>query len=74
MIRRAFALVLAASALCLGSFDAANALPTVRSLLGPSDRLPPNFSPAAQDRAMSCYERCRRNRYSVQECNRQCGE
>jgi hypothetical protein len=74
MIRRAFALVLAVSALWLGSFDAARALATVRPLLGPSRQLPPNFTPAAQGRAMSCYERCRRNRYSVEECNRQCGE
>ncbi len=74
MIRHAFVLVLAASALWLGSFDAANALPTARPLLKPSHQVPPNFTPVAQDRAMSCYERCRRNRYSSEECNRRCRE
>jgi len=70
---RVFALVLAASALWFGAFDAARALTPVRPLLGPSHRLPPNFTPVGQDRAMSCYERCRRNRYSSEQCDHMCG-
>ncbi len=74
MIRRVFALLLAASTLWLGSFDAASALATARPLLGPSYQVLPNFTPAAQDRVMSCYERCRRQQRSAEECNRRCGE
>jgi hypothetical protein len=74
MIRRAFALVLAVSALWLGSFDAASALPAMRPLIGLSHQVLPSITPAAQDRAMSCYERCRRQQRSADECNRRCGE
>ena len=70
MTRRASALVLAASALWFGSFEAANALPNIRPLLG--RQVPQNFTLAAQDRAMSCYERCRRNRGTRTECEREC--
>ena len=69
---RAVALVLAASALWLGSFEAASALPNMRPLLGRSHQVPQNFTPVAQDRAMSCYERCRRHGYTRERCEREC--
>jgi len=70
---RVFTLVLAASTLWWGSFDAARALPAARPLPGLSHQIPPNFTPVGQDRAMSCYERCRRNRYSSEQCDHMCG-
>jgi hypothetical protein len=72
MIWRAAALVLAASALWFGSFEAASALPNMRLLLGRSHQIPQSFTPVAQDRARSCYETCRRNRGTRQECEREC--